>query len=318
MIRRSISFAVIAALAASMPQVASARNVTVNCGAKRSPSVQSVIDGLAKTEANTVTVIGACMGSLDIQGHRDLSLVGSGGASITATAEADATINIRDTRIRIRGINVSAANLTYFGIACDDHSFCSLDGVSARDATGDGVTVQQQSSANIVGTSAVSFSGNALSGIGVYGRSSANIRPAVFDQPGPTISTNGSAGITVLDGSFLRIENASITANQGSGIIADRGAILKVFATPVTNNAADGMFVRNSTLQLSPQYGLPAPVTGNLGAGLVLRSLSFAAFSGTLSGNGGAFPNGVDCKPGAALRASAAIRSASSPNCGVE
>ena len=128
----------------------------------------------------------------------------------------------------------------------------------------------------------------------------------------------GFAGITVLDGSFLRIENASITANQGSGIIADRGAILKVFATPVTNNAADGMFVRNSTLQLSPQYGLPAPVTGNLGAGLVLRSLSFAAFSGTLSGNGGAFPNGVDCKPGAALRASAAIRSASSPNCGVE
>lgn len=317
MSEKLIAFVAMTALAASVSQASPPKRNVVECGSKKSPTLQAVIDRLEKTESNIVYILGACTETVKIQGHRDLSLIASGTASITAGAPADAVIAIRDSRVLIRGIGVSAGKQAFHGVSCDDHSFCSLENVSSRDALEAGVFIQQQSSANISGDSRVSISGN-TTGIGVYGQSSANIIPAVFDQPGLTISNNSFAGITVLDGSFLRIENASITANQGSGIFADRGTVLKVLGTSITNNAAEGLYVRNSTLQLSPQFGLPAAVSGNLGSGISLRSLSFAAFSGTVSGNGGAFPDGVDCKPGAALRVSAAIRGASSPNCGVE
>ena len=318
MFKKLILSALITALASSVSHGATTKTFAVDCGAKKGASIQAVIDTLDKTAVNTIRVTGACTGTLNIEGHRDLRILGSGGASITAGAAADATINIRDSRTRLSAISVSAANLTFSGISCDDHSFCSLDDVSVRDATGDGILIQQQSSANIAGSSAVTISGNGFSGIGVYGQSSANVRPLVFDQLGLTVSGNGSFGITVLDGSFFRIENAAITANRGGGVFGDRGAVLKLLGSSITNNVSDGVLVRNSTLQWTPQFGLGGVISGNTGAGINLRSLSYATVTGTLSGNGGAFPNGIECKPGAALRASAAIRSVSSTNCGVE
>ena len=122
--------------------------------------------------------------------------------------------------------------------------------------------------------------------------------------------------IQAIDGSFVRIENAQITGNQSGGVFGDRGAVYKVFGTNVSDNGGQGAFMRASTLQVSPQFGIPANFANNTGPGVQLASLSYATVDATFLNNGGAYPEGVDCSPSAVLRAIPALIGKSNPNCG--
>ena len=66
---------------------------------------------------------------------------------------------------------------------------------------------------------------------------------------------------------------------------------------------------------LLPQGGLPLSITGNAGPGVVLRHLSFGQVNGSISGNQGAYPNGIDCLSTGALRTDPVTRGQSNPMC---
>jgi hypothetical protein len=291
---------------------ADAATATVDCGKKG--GIQAAIDKFDKSLANSLTLVGTCTEVVTVSGHRDLTIIGGAGASLTATVEAIATLRILGSRVAVSSLLVSGGGLANTAVSCDDRSVCILENVSARDA-GTGIGVQKQSSVDIIGSPATVISGNSNAGIGVYGQSSANITAAVaFDQPGITISGNGF-GIQAIDGSFVRVENAQITGNEFGGVTGDRGAVYKVFGTNVSDNGGQGAFMRASTLQVGPQFGFAANFANNAGPGIFLASLSYATVDATFSANGGAYPSGVDCSPSAVLRAPALVGS-SNPNCG--
>jgi len=291
-----------------------AASATVDCGKKG--GIQAAVDKFDKSLTNSLTLVGACAEIVTVSGHRDLTIIGGPGASLTATVQAIATLRILGSRVAVSNLVVSGGGgLANTAVSCDDRSVCILENVSARDAA-TGVGVQKQSSVDIIGSPAIVISGNSQAGIGVFGQSSANISPAVAsDQPGITVSGNGF-GIQAIDGSFVRIENAQITGNQGFGLFGDRGAVYKVFGTNVSANGGQGAFMRASTLQVGPQFGFPASFANNTGPGVQLASLSYATVSATIESNGGAYPSGVDCAPSAVLQANGVLVSLSNPNCG--
>lgn len=304
-------------LASAWSASAYGATAAVDCS-KKGSSLQAAINKFDKSLANTVTVTGACVENVIASGHRDLTIAGGSGTSLTAAAGGNAALEILGSRVAVRNLTVSGADLVNTAVSCDDRSVCILENVSAIDSQGTGIGAQKQSSVDLTGSPTTVISGNPIAGIGVYGQSSINIRATVMDQPGVTITGNGT-GIQAIDGSFVRVENAQITGNDGDGVFGDRGAVFKVFGTNVSNNAGRGAYMRASTLQTSPQFGLAATYSNNTGPGLVLRNLSYGQVSGvTISGNGGAYPAGVECAPTAALRTDAVTRAASNPACLVE
>lgn len=292
--------------------------VAVDC-TKKGSSLQAAINKFDKSLANTVTVTGACTENVVASGHRDLTIAGDSGTSLTAAAGGNATLEILGSRVVVRNLTVSGASLVNTTVSCDDRSVCILENVSAIDSQGTGIGAQKQSSVDLTGSPTTVISGHPVAGIGVYGQSSINIRSAIAnDQPGVTITGNGT-GIQAIDGSFVRVENAQITGNTGDGVFGDRGAVFKVFGTNVSNNAGRGAYMRASTLQTSPQFSLAATYSNNTGPGLVLRNLSYGqVFGVTISDNGGTYPAGVDCATTGTLRTDNATRAASNPACLVE
>ena len=291
---------------------AHAASATVDCGKKG--SIQAALDKFDKSLPNSLTVVGACTELVTVSKHRDLTIIGGPGASLTAAVDAVATLSILGSRVSVSNLVVSGGELANTAVSCDDRSVCILENVSALDA-GTGVGVQKQSSVDIIGSPATAISGNSTAGIGVYGQSSVNITPAVGnDQPGITVSGNGF-GIQAIDGSFVRVENAQITGNQFGGVFGDRGAVYKVFGTNVSNNGGQGAFMRASTLQVGPQFNFPANFANNTGPGVQLASLGYATIDATFTNNGGPYPSGVDCSSSAVLRFGA-LSSSSNPSCG--
>jgi hypothetical protein len=278
---------------------AHAAAVTVDCAKKG--NIQAAVDKLDKSLANSVTIVGACTENVTISRHRDLTIIGGTDASLTAAAQG-ATLRALGSSISVRDLVVSGGGVAFTAVACEDRSTCILENVSARDAQ-TGVGVQKQSTVDIIGSPTTVITGNSNAGIGVFGQSSANIGPAAGnDQPGITISGN-VFGIQAIDGSFVRVENAQIINNTDSGLFGDRGTVFKVFGTNVSNNGGEGAFMRASTLQVNPQFGIAATFANNARAGVFLGSLSYATiFNATFVANGGPYPAGVDCSPSAVLR----------------
>jgi len=300
-------------LSSTWSTFAHAALATVDCG-KRG-GIQAALDKFDKSLANSLTLVGTCTEVVTVSGHRDLTIIGGPGVSLTAPVEAIATLRILGSRVAVNDLVVSGGGgLANNAVSCDDRSVCILQNVSARDA-GTGVGVQKQSSVDIIGSPATVISGNSNAGIGVYGQSSANITQAVaLEQPGITISGNGF-GIQAIDGSFVRVENAQIINNSSDGIFGDRGVVYKVFGTNVSGNGNRGAFIRASTLQVGPQFGFAATFANNTGPGVQLLSLGYATVDATFSNNGGPYPSGVDCSSSAVLRFGA-LSSSSNPSCG--
>jgi len=300
-------------LSSTWSTFAHAASAIVDCG-KRG-GIQAALDKFDKSLANSLTLVGTCTEVVTVSGHRDLTIIGGTGVSLTAPVQTIATLRILGSRVAVRDLVVSGGGLANSAVSCDDRSVCILENVSARDA-GTGVGAQKQSSIDIIGSPATVISGNSNAGIGVYGQSSANITQAVaLDQPGITISGNGT-GIQAIDGSFVRVENAQIINNSSDGIFGDRGVVYKVFGTNVSGNGR-GAFIRASTLQVGPQFGFAATFANNGGPGLWLLSLGYATADGTtFSNNGGPYPSGVECSPSAVLRFNATLSPNSNPSCG--
>ncbi len=275
--------------------LAFAGSSSVNCNKK---SLATVIDKLDKTASNIVEISGNCIEDILISGHADLTLIGIGGASITATIlwdpEAEDPFSAT-TSLHIENSKVTVVDLTIFGgtqgVFCDNRSQCILTDVTILAGLG-GIYVQGQSALDLIGTSSVN--GAQDNGIQVFGASSVNLRPTwAFgydrDEAGPVIIGSGFTGLFVSDGSFLRADNVTVS-NSAYGVWAQRNSTLKFITTAVGTGA-----IYNTSVGIrlrSTSTGQIIGVVSNNGLGIQVGPLSYFQDNGVaFSGNG----TDVDC-----------------------
>ena len=266
---------------------------SLDCG---SGSLAAQIAKLDTSISNILEFTGDCVEDIVIKGHRDLTLIGLNGASITATVTDELDGN-PTTALSIFRSNFTIESVTLYsgntGAVCNDRSSCVFRDVEVIGGW-NGLAVQSQSSADLIGSS--SISGSSSIGLGVFGASSLNVRPhwsAGYDpgEEGYEISGHGWAGVLVQDGSFFRSDNATIELN-GSGVIIRRGAIAKLYGgyvLPGINNNGTGVDIySNSTVDIDTSIRDNA----NLGLGVgALTSVRVQMGNGQFSGNG----QDIDC-----------------------
>lgn len=233
-------------------------------------SLGAEIAKLDRSVANVLEFTGNCNEDIVVVGHRDLTLRGLDGASITATNEAAVALFISRSTITVESTTLYGGSGS---ASCTDRSDCVFIDVSMFG--GDGVLgVQSQSSADLIGSGTIS--GGSSIGVGVYGASNVNIRPtwaAGYDseEAGYAISDNGWTGAVVQDGSFFRSDNTSYTNNGTNGLLIRRGATAKVFSgyslPGITGNQVGIDIYSNSTAEIN------VPINGN-DYGLAIGALS--------------------------------------------
>jgi hypothetical protein len=268
------------ALCFALPALpAHAADVAVDCSKK---SLVNELGKLNKLATNTVQISGSCVEDVVIDGHLNLTLVGNGGASISATDPGTTAVAINNSRVTVKDLTLNGGSTA---AGCDNRSTCIFRDVAVQGGQS-GLTAQGQSAIDIIGASSVV--GSTGSGVGVYGASSVNMRPTWangFDNTelGPVISGH-EIGIIVQDGSFLRTDNVTI-ADNGLGIEARRNATIKVFGNGsgavISGNSGWGIRVTQSSVgQITEDFA-------DNGTAVVVGPLSYVTVQGgTYSGNG--------------------------------
>lgn len=265
------------ALCLVVPAVTSqAGNVSVDCAKK---SLATEIGKLTKLTANTVNISGSCNEDIQIDGYLNLTLIGSPGASISATGNTIA-LAINSSTVTVQALTLNGG---VYGALCENRSTCIFRDVTVQDG-GNGIGAQGQSAIDIIGASSIVDSLN--TGIGVYGASSVNIRPTWangFDpaELGPVISGH-LYGAFVMDGSFLRTDSVTISEN-GYGVWAQRNATIKIFGNQsgatVSGNTDAGVKVwRSSVGQLGINFSAN-------GWDVDVGALSYVTLSGSTFNN---------------------------------
>jgi hypothetical protein len=268
------------ALCFALPAVsAHAGNVSVDCSKK---SLATEIGKLTTVATNTVQISGNCVEDIVIDGHLNLTLVGNGAASISATDPGTTAVSVNNSQVTFQDLTLNGGASA---AGCDNRSICIFRDVTVQGGQS-GLTAQGQSAIDIIGAS--SIVGSTGSGVGVYGASSVNMRPTWangFDgaELGPVISGH-EVGVIVQDGSFLRTDNVTI-ADNGLGIEARRNATIKVFGNGsgavISGNSGWGIRVTQSSVgQIIEDF------TGN-GTAVVVGPLSYVTVQGgTYTDNG--------------------------------
>lgn len=256
-----------------------AANVTVDCSKKA--SINTALGKLDRSVANVVTVVGTCTEDVRVSAHRDLTIVGSAGTGIVATTADSLPMYIEsNSRVTLRDISISGGAET---VSCTDRSTCVLNSVVVSGGRFGGVSVQKQSSADLIGNTLISnITGT---GLGVFGASSANVGPNVAIT-GVRVGNGSGYAISLLDGSFIRVDGGTISDNE-NGVSADRGSVVKLLGTTVTNNTfirpndgqriGTGVWARASTVQLNG-----GTYSGN-NFGVIVNDLSYLTLQGNIS-----------------------------------
>lgn len=269
-------------------------------------TLQSEIDKLDNSIANTLYISGHCTEDVVITEFINLTLIGTGGASLTATSfipedpgNSTIALLVNHSRVTVKTLTINAGDwaASCLRSTCDFHDTIIQGGHN-------GLHYQDHSKGAIIGSTAIQNSFGW--GLGVFGASSINIRRVdTFPYPagpGPVISGHSlpyynpedpsellydsGIGAVVLDGSFLRTDSATFSGN-GTGIYAHRNATIKIYGEDggVVDNVHEGVFVGHASTA-----GIGLPVTGNGGAGIYVGPLSSfndqgSTFSDNLGGD---------------------------------
>jgi hypothetical protein len=288
LIRDSVRFAVLAILAFSL--TAGATTIAVDCGAKKDNSINAALASLVKQGPHIINITGTCNENVFIENFDDVTLAGSGGASINFVPGPDSFQAIFVTRSR----SVTIHDLIINGgltdaIVCGVHSNCVFYNLTVQGSSGNGISFARAT--GTIGDNTVLQ--NNVVGAAVIRNS--HVRFGRYPGlGGVTIINNGNAtdggdGIVVDDQSYVDLLFSTVQGNAyGNGITANIGSFIGLAGSTITGNGGVGVSVGpSSTLRLRPGGG-PNVITGNGGSGVVLSHLSFLQIGGprTISGNG--------------------------------
>lgn len=258
----------------------------VDCNKK---SLQSEIDKLNKEEFNVVTISGVCTEDIVVSEFTNLTLIGTTGAGITATAFLPVDIGNSTVAVLVENSKVTLETLTINagsqGVSCRKRSTCTIRNATIQGGWS-GLFFQDQSAGDILGSTTIQNSlGN---GLGIFGASTVNVRPEPFEgqgEVGPVISGHadsfgGGFGVFMGDGSFLRTDNVTISGND-TGVYAQRDTYVRILGGEVSGSAFDGIIVKDgSTAQIRTD------ISNNVGTGVFVGPLTFAQIVSSFSGNG--------------------------------
>jgi hypothetical protein len=282
---KRIGWAILIAAGMTTAADGQAANVTVRCGGGGEdafPSISAALAHLDARGANTIAVYGACQENLSITDFNDLTLNANAGASISdASGGTKTAIVITSSQtVTINGFTING------GVMCQISSFCGFSGNTFQNsrggvALGDGVYIRAASHASFSGDKIVN---NGRFGMTVTGGSfaeataitvSGNAVAGMFLVAGPTvllnnvtIANNNYHGIWVRDHSTLFITDSEVTGNGGSGVSLESGSEALLYATvtgnTITRNANYGVLVAD--LSLANSDGVTGnSVSGNSG-----------------------------------------------------
>ena len=205
-----------------------------------------------------------------ISGHKDLTLIGHDGASITATAfdENPGGWENSTTAVRVELSNVTFQDLTINGgalaVGCA-RSVCELRDVTIPRGW-DGVFATNHSELYILGSSMITTNDLGV-GVAAYSNSHLGISRGVI--------TGNYVGVWVQE-SFLRSDNATITSSE-AGIYARRNSTIRVYSQTggeVSNNTW-GIYLESS----STAHTRWVAITDNADTGIWVGPLSLAQVS---------------------------------------
>jgi hypothetical protein len=220
-----------------------AATLSVKCDTR---SLSAAIKTLHKSASNTINITKDCNEDIVISGHKDLTLIGHDGASITATAFDDTPASPGDpggvvnstTAVWVELSNVTFQDLTINGgalaVGCV-RSVCELRDVTIPRGW-DGVFATDHSELYILGSSMITTNDLGV-GVAAYSNSHLGISRGGLGGAGPVIAGN-YVGVWVQE-SFLRSDNATITFSE-AGIYARRNSTIRVYSQT-------GGEVRNNT-----------------------------------------------------------------------
>jgi hypothetical protein len=253
-----------------------AETLSAKCDKK---SLAGVIDKLDKSASNTINITSDCKEDIVISGHKDLTLIGRDGASITATTFLPGDFGNSTRALLIENSHITVQTLTINPgreVSCTRRSTCIFRDVTIQGGHS-GVSFQDQSAGDILGSSVIQ---NSLgTGVGIFGASTVNIRPEPYEignEVGPVISGHTNYSVLVFDDSFLRTDNVTIS-NNGGGVFAHRESVIKIFRGQVNNNTYEGIAIfRGGSAQI-----VGSEVSGNGADGVYVGPLSFAQVNGS-------------------------------------
>jgi len=214
-----------------------AATISVKCDKK---SLATAIDNLDKSASNTINITGDCFEDIVISGHKDLTLIGHDGASITATVfdpNPEPPNNPVGLANSTRAVGVELSNVTFQDLTINGGSqaaSCIRSVCEFRDVTiprgWDGVGATLHSKLYILGSSMITTNDLGV-GVAVYSDSHLIIAPTGLQNwsegdAGPVITGN-YVGVWVQE-SFLRSDNATITQSL-AGIYARRNSTIRVY-----------------------------------------------------------------------------------------
>jgi hypothetical protein len=219
-----------------------AATLSVKCDKK---SLADVIGKLDKSELNTINITSDCNEDIVISGHKDLTLIGHDGASLSATTFLPGDSENSTSALLVENSHITVQTLTINpgrDVTCTSRSTCVFRDVTIQGGH-NGVRFQDQSAGDILGSSVIQ---NSLgTGLGIFGASTVNVRPDPWvtgNEVGPIISGNASRGVFVFDNSFLRTDNVTIS-NNGGGVFAQRESVIKILGGQVNNNLYEGIVI---------------------------------------------------------------------------
>ncbi|HEV2489855.1 MAG TPA: right-handed parallel beta-helix repeat-containing protein [Candidatus Acidoferrales bacterium] len=271
--------------ALTVPAGTRGATVSVNCNLSIGPlhSITAALKFLNPQEPNTLNVSGACKENVVIQSFDRLTLNASPGASITDVSggNLDVVDIIDSQRVSMNGFIVNGgAN----GVGCLSGSLCRFSGNTIQEAANRGAFVNN-SHASFTGDELQDNAGSGLSVIDNGSVTSAGIT-AQGNFDGITLNTNG----------LVVVFGATIRNNKRFGVFGTTNSTFRCVPCNITGSGSDGVrLAQSSTGRFDSFFGAYS-ITGNEGAGVRLRDLSFSFFdAGNITGNLGG--TDVVCDP---------------------
>jgi hypothetical protein len=273
---------------ALFPLFAHAGTLHVNCDSKKGLTrIQRAIDILQRGESegtNTILVSGSCKENITIQSMDNLTLTAQNGASITDPSNGNLdVIDIVDSRrVSINGFTIDGGAV---GVLCSGYSLCRFSANTIQNSPGFGVDVIA-SQAHFDGDT---LQNNASRGLAI-------INGGQVGGVSLTIQGNGDGVVLVTKGVLILV-NSIVQGNQNRGIFAVEGSTIRLEASTLTANSGDGIQLRQSSQARFESFAGVNNITGNGAAGVSVGDLSFAFFDANSNVAGNLGGTDVVCLP---------------------
>lgn len=264
--------------------------VYVDCS-NPSAKVKTIAAGLSllgDVRPASLFITGICHENVTISGLDRLTLQGNPTATIDGGTDPNlGTVVISDSQsIELISLTITGSGQ---GLTCNAQSLCRLTNSTVQSSLGAGVSVAVRSHLQLTDST---IQNNADVGLAILGGS--------VNFLGGAVTGNGSHGISVANGSFLRLLPGNLTPavtvqnNSGNGIIATLNDTLVLNTVSITGNIGDGVALQSG----SGATLFATAITNNLGHQVRIGDLSFVRFAGFQSNSisGANFPD-VVCDP---------------------